>query len=291
MQLFFKHLYPSFKEWQEPPFTPWEFGEGVLLTVLSFFESDLFLEEEINAFSDVVRCSVMMDSGAFMADGVGFVLDPMEVVEMHALLKADLIVPLDRIIFEEDSDEVVEQKIEETLANTKLLLDHHIPGSEVVGTLQGFSQEVLERLRDEYRSLGIRYFGIGGLVFQRDLRSTRERILVARELTKGHRLHVFGKFLHPRLMRIPLELGVDSVDGFGYLLSSVKGLYLKATRYTPIREITTADLERCACSACVEHDILDFQRGDEAAQYLLIRHNIHNLINLKHWYMSRISNE
>jgi queuine/archaeosine tRNA-ribosyltransferase len=159
-RLYFKHLYSSYLEWQESPFAPWRFdGEGVLFSIVSFLESKL-LEEDFS-LNESLQCETFMDSGAFAAESMGFSLDPYEVAEMHALLKADLIVPLDRIILAEDSDDLIKQKVAETISNTEILLDFRPKGSEVVGPLQGHSSDIIEEMFEKYRELGIRrsYYG------------------------------------------------------------------------------------------------------------------------------------
>jgi hypothetical protein len=232
-----------------------------------------------------------MDSGAFAAESMGFSLDPYEVAEMHAVLKADLIVPLDRIILAEDPDAVIEQKVAETISNTEILLDFRPKGSEIVGPLQGHSPEIIKEMFEKYRALGIRNFALGGLVFQSDLNMTLDLIKTAREITQGFTFHVFGKFLHPRLLKPVIEIGTDSVDGFGYILSSVRGLYIDVQKqqYEVITNINDEELKKCSCQACQENTIQDFQRGDEDSQYLLIIHNIHALIKLKELYINSLN--
>ena len=134
---------------------------------------------------------------------------------------------------------------------------------------------------DAYRELGLRKFALGGLVFQSNLNQTLERIKITRKITKGFFLHIFGKFLHPKLLKPVISSGADSVDGYGYILRSVRGFYIHDQNYQSIGKITEADIHNCICPACKEKDILDFQRGDREAQYLLIIHNIHSLIQLK----------
>lgn len=283
-RLYFKHLYPSFSEWQTDPFAPWSFQESVLLSVLSFFESRLLSREEFS-LQKALDCEIFMDSGAFAATSMGFELDPYEVAEMHALLKADLIVPLDKIILPEDGEQTIQQKIDETIRNTEILLDFKPKGSEIIAPLQGHSPSLLERLFNSYRELGIRKFALGGLVFQSNLEAALARIRLARTITKGYFLHVFGRFLHPELLKAVIATGADSVDGYGYILSSVKGLYIYGEKYRPIMDLTEAQFNRCSCSVCQEVDLSDLQRGDSIAQHRLIEHNIHSLITLKEQFV------
>ena len=224
-----------------------------------------------------------MDSGAFAAESMGFQLDPYEVAEFHSLLKADLIVPLDRIILATDPQKIVEQKVAETLKNTEILLDYRPNGSEVVGPLQGLSPDLVEKMFFAYRDLGVKSFALGGLVFQEDLFQTIERIKSARKITQGYFLHIFGKFLHPRLLKPIIKLGCDSVDGYGYILNSIRGLYIDFHKqnYTSIAEITETEFDKCSCLACENNSLSDLQRGDEESQYLLIIHNICALIKIK----------
>lgn len=231
-----------------------------------------------------------MDSGAFVAESMGFQLDPYEVAEIHSLLKADLIVPLDRIILATDSLKIVEQKVAETLKNTEILLDYRPKGSEVVGPLQGLSPDLVEKMFFAYRELGIKCFALGGLVFQEDLPQTIERIKSTREITQDYFLHIFGKFLHPRLLNLIIKLGCDSVDGYGYILNSIRGLYIdfQKQNYTSIAQITETDLDECSCPACENNSLSDFQRGDEESQYLLIIHNICALIKIKEYLYKKI---
>ncbi|MFQ5980971.1 MAG: hypothetical protein ACE5OZ_22760 [Candidatus Heimdallarchaeota archaeon] len=289
MELFFKSLFPWYQEWLEEPFAPWSFGEGVLLTVLSFFEYSF---DDSFSLRDQLQCPTFMDSGAFSATAMGFALDPYEVAEMHSILKADFAIPLDLVITIEDSEDVIEDKISQTLRNTEILLNFLPSGSEVIGPIQGLTPNIMRRMFDALRELGITKFALGGVVFQSDLSAAIERIQVAREITKGYWLHVFGKFLHPRLLKAIINLA-DSVDGYGYILSSTRGLYIRQAEYQGIGSLSEAQLAECSCSVCSnsEYSLIDFQRGDREAQHLLIQHNINALIALKEQYLSEVQSE
>ncbi|TFF84018.1 hypothetical protein EU523_01900 [Candidatus Heimdallarchaeota archaeon] len=286
MKLYFKHLYPSFEEWREEPFAPWSFKEATLLSVLSFFESHI-IEDETFSLKKELDCEVFMDSGAFAATAMGFELDPYEVAEIHSLIKADLIVPLDKIILEEDDQETIERKIEETIHNTEILLDMKPKNSEIIAPLQGLSRAMIERLFDKYRELGITRFALGGVVFQKDLEAALERIRMTRVITEGYFLHIFGRFLHPELLEPIIQTGADSVDGYGYVISSVKGLYIHQGKYKPVMELTAEEFKQCQCSVCQENDLADLQRADSQAQYLLIEHNIQSLIEVKEQFLRK----
>ncbi len=283
MELFFKHLFPYYGEWSEEPFAPWTFGEGVLLTVLSFFE---YAIDDTFSLRDHLACPVFMDSGAFSAAAMGFSLDPYEVAEMHAILKPDFAVPLDLVITAEDSPDIAEEKINSTINNTQILLDFLPARTEIIGPLQGLTSDAIERLFHAFRELGITKFALGGAVWQ-SLENALNRIRIVREITKGYSLHIFGKFLHPKLLCLIIDLA-DSVDGYGYILSSVKGLYIREREYQPIGSITEDQLAECPCPTCSDSDysLLDFQRGDRDSQHLLIQHNIHTLIALKEEYLT-----
>lgn len=286
-RLYFKHMYPSYPEWRNEPFCPWSFGEeGVLLTVLSFFEKEL---DDAFSLRKALKCEVFMDSGAFSAAAMGFSLDPYEVAEMQALLKADLVVPLDIVITSEDSPEQAKQKVAETIRNTEILLDFLPKGCEAIGPLQGLTPGLIELMFTEFLDLGVKRFALGGVVFQRDIGQALERIKSVRNITNGYPLHVFGKFLHPRLLKAVMRVS-DSVDGYGYILSSVKGLYIHEGEYKAIGGINEDQLAECPCSAC-QNTVLDFQRGDREAQHLIIQHNIQALIALKDRFEKEISEE
>jgi tRNA-guanine family transglycosylase len=291
-KLYFKHLYPSFREWQEEPFAPWAFQENVLLSVLSFYESTVITEDF--SLKEEVQCEVFMDSGAFAATSMGYHFDPYEVAEMHAVLQADFIVPLDIIILPDDSPTIVQEKIQQTLTNTEILLDLKPSGSEVIGPLQGMNRELITKLFDEYRSLGVTKFALGGLVFQPNLAANLERIAIAREITAGCFLHLFGKFLHPELLKLAIISDADAVDGYGYILSSIRGNYILNGKYHPVTTLTEEDISCCFCPICSEAELTEFTQGNQIAQYLLIQHNIHQLNHLKEKYLkekSKIRNE
>ena len=275
VQLYFKHLYTSLQEWQDEPFSPWKFEGNVLLSILSFFESSILTDEF--SLKNELQCETFMDSGAFAATSMGFQLDPYEVAELQAQLKADLIVPLDLIVFEHDSNEIAQIKIEKTIENTEILLDMKPKGSDIVAPLQGFTEEVLTYSYDKFKSLGINRFALGGLVFQSRIEDNLSRIQLAREVTKKNPLHIFGKFLHPELLHHLYECNVDSVDGYGYIVSSLKGSYVFEEAYKPIIEIEEDEFSLCQCSVCRENSLADFTKGNKEAQLLLIQHNIHAL--------------
>ena len=284
-RLYFKHLYPSYVEWKDEPFSPWMFEEAVLFSVLSFFEFD-FLEEDFS-LKEILNCEIFMDSGAFAATSMGFYLDPYEVAEMHLVLGSDLIIPLDHIIFENDSKEIIQNKMSKTIENTEILLDNKPKGAEIIGPLQGFSEEDLQYSFEKFFDLGIRKFAIGGIVFQSNLESICERITLTRRITQKYSLHIFGKFLHPELLKIAIASGADSVDGFGYILSSLKGLYITNQRYEPLSNISDEEIQMCNCPICRENSIEDFLNKSRESQHLLIQHNIHSLIRLKNEYIKQ----
>lgn len=279
VKLYFKHLYPSIIEWQEQPFAPWSFRENVLLNVLSFFESDLLTEEF--SLKKELRCDILMDSGAFTATAMGFQMDPYEVAEIQAILKADLIVPLDEVVLLSDTKEIVKEKISNTIRNTEILIDLKPKGSEIIGPLQGFSKEILLNLYDKFRVLGIRKFALGGLGFDPDLQRNLKRIKIARDITKNQFLHVFGKFLQPELLKYLIDLNVDSVDGYDYIISSLKGLYIINRKYESLVNISEKDIKKCNCTVCQNNEYQDLIRGDRESQFLIIQHNIWALNNLK----------
>ncbi|NHJ41267.1 MAG: hypothetical protein FK731_14640, partial [Asgard group archaeon] len=269
VRLYFKHLYPSVKAWQEPPFAPWSFRENVLLSVLSFFETN-FLTNEFS-LKEELGCEILMDSGAFTATAMGFQMDPYEVAEIQAILKADLIVPLDEVVLLGDNEEIVEEKIKNTIHNTEILMDFKPKGSEIIAPLQGFTKEILQKSFDKFHDLGIRKFALGGLVFDPDLERNLKRIKIARELTKKNFFHVFGKFLDPELIKHLVDLNVDSVDGYGYIIASLKGLYIINNRYESLSNLKEDEIEKCDCFVCQNNSYQDLIRGDQESQLLIIQ--------------------
>ena len=63
-RLYFKHLLPSYPEWQEVPFAPWQFAEGVLFSIVTFFESDLLQEEDFS-LRKTLQCETLKKRLAF----------------------------------------------------------------------------------------------------------------------------------------------------------------------------------------------------------------------------------
>jgi len=279
-QLFFKHLY-SYSEWQETPFMPWNFDTGILFSALQFFESTDIQTSDFN-LKKRVDCPIFMDSGAFSASAMGFVLDPYEVCEIHRITRADYAVPLDLVITEEDPEQTRKEKISKTIDNTKLLQEY-IPTSTILAPIQGFTKTTMEVMFEEYRKLGITKFALGGLVFQRNIEANLKRIVMARKITQGYFLHIFGKFLHPKLLSLVVKTDADSVDGYGYIISSIKGKYIDVSKrsYVGIGKLEEENFQQCSCAACRNYDLLDFQRGDRDAQHLLLEHNINALIVIK----------
>lgn len=278
-KLYFKHLYPSLADWRDKPYTPWDFRENVILSVLPFFESSLLVNNL--SLNDEIGCEIFMDSGAFSAASMGFELDPFEVAEMQALLKADLVVPLDKVVFRGDTTNIVSQKINDTITNTEILLDLKHKTSQVVGPLQGFTKDILEYSFNEFKNLGIKKFALGGLVFDSDIEKNMERIALVRGITEGYPLHIFGRFLHPKLLKLVINANADSVDGYGYIISSIKGNYISNGEYKPILDLSDDEIEICPCRICQEHSLEEMSRGDKESKSLLIIHNIIALNNLK----------
>jgi tRNA-guanine family transglycosylase len=279
VKLYFKHLYPTMVEWQEKPFAPWGFKEDVFLNVLSFFESSL-LDNNFDLRKEL-GCEIFMDSGSFTATAMGIKLDPYEVAEMQALLKADLVVPLDNVVLLGDSDKEIKKKINENVRNAEILLEMKPKESEVIGPLQGFTEEIIQYSFDKFLEMGIKKFALGGLVFVPDLNENIERIKIARKITEKFPLHIFGKFLHPELLHYLFDLKVDSVDGYGYILSSLKGLYIVDNKYISLADLSDEKIKNCTCEICQKNNYQDFLNGSREAQHILIQHNIISLNRLK----------
>jgi len=275
VQLYFKHLYISMQEWQEEPFAPWKFKENVLLSVLSFFESKNLVDNF--SLKEELDCKIFVDSGAFAATAMDYQLDPYEVAEMQAILKADLIVPLDLIVVEQDSEDVAKRKVLETIKNTEILLDLKPKGSEIVAPLQGLTEDILEFSYNKFKEMGLNKFALGGIVFQPQLEENLKRIKITQDITGNDSLHVFGKFLHPELLHYIIDLKVDSVDGYGYIVSSLKGLYIYNGKYLPVAKLEEEVIDSCNCNICKEFTLADFIKGSKESQLLLVQHNIYAL--------------
>ncbi|MFX1250425.1 MAG: hypothetical protein ACFFCZ_02310 [Promethearchaeota archaeon] len=268
-----------------PPLYPWPFGEGILFTTYSFqWLSDLICEPNFS-LRDLIgsNVSIFIDSGAYSAAAMNITLDVYEINEIHYLLEGDYIVPLDYIIFPSDSKGTIREKVQQTIDNTVSLLEMKSNRSIVIGPLQGNSAETIASMYDRFREIGIDHFAIGGLLFK-PLKEAIKVIEIARQITRGQQLHVFGKFLHPQLLKIPIFSGVDSVDGAAYLAKSLQGWYIDPInyKYTPVSSLEEELV--CSCQICRDTSVMDLQRGDFESQLFLIEHNIHKLKEIKRLY-------
>ena len=59
------------------------------------------------------------------------------------------------------------------------------------------------------------------------------------------------------------------MDGYGYIISSIKGLYIINNKYESITNLEEEDIKKCNCDSCQKNNYQDLIRGDREAQFLI----------------------
>ena len=93
------------------------------------------------------------------------------------------------------------------------------------------------------------------------------------------------------LLKLIIDANTDSVDGYGYIIASLKGNYIFDGTYKSISDLTDNEIDLCSCSICQENSYENLSRGDKESQHLLIMHNIIALNNLKEELLKQKSNQ
>lgn len=139
----------------------------------------------------------------------------------------------DHVPTSDDSPDIVEQKVNETITAAKMFFAE-MPLSiqkRSISVIQGHTFDQVNRCIDAYRSMGQRYLGFGSFgtsgtnnsINITDKRSAENIAHIARELeSDGIRLHTFGVSTPPVIYAFQ-RLGIFSFDSMAWLRSAGYG--------------------------------------------------------------------
>ncbi|MFX1561888.1 MAG: hypothetical protein ACFFDP_01085 [Promethearchaeota archaeon] len=305
MELFLKHRIASASPlWHSQVLRHWKYSHLLLIALEVHFHilhgSPLHkaLHQNGQSLREYMqlpkRFKILLDSGAFELALPDFaplldLFSNRDLIEVAALIKPDFVVPLDRIITEEDNQKVRAAKIAQTLQHTKEVLEaSQLQGQQIIGPLHGTPEEMLQ-IVDQYRQWGITYFGVGGPVFRSLdwIKQTLTSILGTLKPPQ-ERLHVFGLktievggdkqelFYLRWLMKISRQFGVVlSTDTSRNIGRTRRGFYLtKEGRFVHLRDLTFLDCEEPCCKELdVEKLRQLLQENDVKAKMRLFIHN------------------
>jgi queuine/archaeosine tRNA-ribosyltransferase len=146
---------------------------------------------------------------------------------------ADWYVLPDCVPTSDDSSEVVNQKVDETITAAKMFFAEMPPSIQErsLSVIQGHTFDQVNRCIEAYRSMGQKYLGFGSFgtsgannsINVTDKRSARSVAHIARELASdGIRLHTFGVSTPPVIYAFQ-RLGIYSFDSMAWLRSAGYG--------------------------------------------------------------------
>lgn len=146
---------------------------------------------------------------------------------------ADWYVLPDHVPTSDDSQDIVDQKVDETITAAKMFFAEmpHSIRERSISVIQGHTFDQVNRCIDAYRSMGQRYLGFGSFgtggannsINITDKRSAKNISHIARELeSDGIRLHTFGVSTPPVIYAFQ-RLGIFSFDSMAWLRSAGYG--------------------------------------------------------------------
>ncbi|MFW6141658.1 MAG: tRNA guanosine(15) transglycosylase TgtA, partial [Candidatus Saliniplasma sp.] len=225
---------------------------------------------------------IMTDSGTFQAYVYGSVdTDPEEILRFQKNIGSDIITILDRFTEPEDSKELVEEKIRDTLqraedavekyGRSEIHLSLPIQGSIFTG-LRTDAAEGISKLDAKA------VYPIGGVVpLMEDYRfKDLAEVIIASKKGLGPKgpVHLFGAG-HPMIFSLSVLLGCDMFDSSSYIKYARRGDFMFPTgtrKLENMYEIT------CDCPSCNDRTVEDFRQMDEDKRTKLIaEHNLRQM--------------
>jgi len=246
--------------------------------------SDATLKEALVDLGFPSSNSLVIDTGVFEMEAkkagisrdlgidVDIELTNGQIFEAYELSGADYFVSPDDIILPLDDSDIVKEKIHSIKENLSGLLEI-VPASKIIAVIQGHEKKVVEDLLDFYRSNGISYFAVGGVIplYHHDKNLLQKHLTNVRKIVKNEWLHVFGL---PRISLLPYylhEVKVDSVDTSTITYLTARRRYLVGLKPVPVR---LAEFEDCGCQGC---KVLTKNMSTRSPQFFANLY-IHNII-------------
>ncbi|MFO7793011.1 MAG: tRNA guanosine(15) transglycosylase TgtA [Candidatus Saliniplasma sp.] len=225
---------------------------------------------------------IMTDSGTFQAYVYGSVdTDPEEILKFQKNIGSDIITILDRFTEPDDSKELVEEKVRDTLERAEDAVDEYgksdihlslpIQGS-IFTELRKDAAEGISKLDAEA------VYPIGGVVpLMEDYRfKDLAEVIISSKKGLGPKgpIHLFGAG-HPMIFSLAVLLGCDMFDSSSYIKYARRGDFMFPTGTRKLED--TYEIT-CDCPSCKGLTIEDFRDMDEDERTKLIaEHNLRQM--------------
>ncbi len=299
-----KHYLLSNPVFWDPIFIRWDYTESILLTAYDLLRNDkiiynlhsksLTLKELMRENGFPKDTKILADTGIFMlewfklAKGKSFNQDyskitlPIEeVLEAYELMDPDLLIAPDEIILPKDSDKVVKQKVERMKKNIIQTLDR-FPKSNVVGVIQGVTNDIMDELYEFEKENGISIFARGGLIpIKRKNNLYCDTIKYSREIAKENFLHAFGIV---NLSQIKCYGRCANIDSFDSTIARAltAELYFvddNLIKYRFSEEVLT----KCECYFCERLRSLRLENYEYPGRSVMEKLFLHNVISISNY--------
>jgi 7-cyano-7-deazaguanine tRNA-ribosyltransferase len=219
---------------------------------------------------------IMTDSGTFQSHVYGSVeTTNKEIVEYEVRIGSDIGTILDEFVEPDDSYEIAERKVAETIKRAKEARE--ISGEMLLATpvQGGLHLDLRRKCAVELSDIGD-FFPLGGIVpLMENYRfaSLVDVAMTARcALPASAPVHFFGAG-HPMIFGLACMMGADFFDSASYAKYAADGRYLTSTGTVSFEEL---DELPCACPVCSSTDARELRELDESARYRqLALHNLH----------------
>ncbi|MFW9809310.1 MAG: hypothetical protein ACFFE6_08015 [Candidatus Thorarchaeota archaeon] len=249
----------------------WTYTDSVLFTAYDVYRShDFWIDTVVNSGMTLKEAlvdlgfpktnSLVIDTGVFeieakkagISQDLGIDIDieltNAQIFEAYEIAGADFFVAPDEIILPLDNTEVASKKIETIKQNLLDLLDV-VPSTQIIAVIQGNQPETIDDLLDFYRSNGIGYFAVGGVIplYHHDKELLHKHLNYVRDATLNEWLHIFGLPRVSLLSYYMKDVKVDSVDTSALTYLTARRMYLVGLKPEPVR---LANFQDCRCPGC-----------------------------------------
>jgi len=260
-----------------------EFGAQIIITNSYVIKQSDELREKalkdgLHALLDY-HGPIMTDSGTFQAYVYGSVdTSSEEILKFQKEIGSDIITILDRFTEPDDSKELVEEKVRDTLKRAEDAVDEY-RGSDIHLSLPIQGSIFTELRKEAGKSISKldakAVYPIGGVVpLMEDYRFKElAEVIIASKRGLGPKgpVHLFGAG-HPMIFSLAVLLGCDMFDSSSYIKYARRGDFMFPTGTVKLEHLYSL---ACDCPACKGHSIEDIEGMDEDSRTRLIaKHNL-----------------
>ncbi len=219
--------------------------------------------------------TIMTDSGTFQSHVYGEVdLDPIEIITFQEAIGSDISTILDRFTEPDDTREVAEQKVKDTIQRARQATSE-CEGSIALPIQGSIYPDLREKCAKVLGDLPGTLYPIGGVVPLLEDYRYDELVKVVMSSKKGlgpkGPVHLFGAG-HPMIYPLAVLMGCDLFDSSSYIKYARRGdlMYPDGTR-----NISDLEYLACNCPVCRNTDIDGLKdESDEKRTMMLAEHNL-----------------